>query len=154
MTQTESTLHRCGYCQRYNATTMDHIIPRRQFGESTPDNLVWACRACNSAKGGKTPEQALMKIHWHVDCVVSDEDAESKKWAANPYAPKHSDLESFIRELQEASRRLVLGYLETVPEWQKLSLSDQEKILVKVRRVGLYEKRVGASFNDQLDVIT
>lgn len=39
--------------------TYDHIDPT---GENTLDNLVVACRGCNSRKGGRTPRQAGMKV--------------------------------------------------------------------------------------------
>jgi 5-methylcytosine-specific restriction endonuclease McrA len=39
--------------------TYDHINP---YGPNTLENLVVACRACNSKKGQRTPEQAGMRI--------------------------------------------------------------------------------------------
>lgn len=53
--------HRCAYCGR-KAGTADHIIPRCQGGETKWTNLVAACLRCNQAKGGRTPEQADMKL--------------------------------------------------------------------------------------------
>lgn len=51
----------CGYCGR-SATTIDHIKPRCQGGLSTWDNTVASCLSCNGKKGGRTPEQAGMKL--------------------------------------------------------------------------------------------
>lgn len=51
----------CGYCGSV-ATAVDHIIPRSQCGTSDPSNLVAACKTCNSKKGGRTLEQARMRI--------------------------------------------------------------------------------------------
>ena len=31
----------------------DHLIPRYRGGPESGDNLVWACRSCNSSKGSK-----------------------------------------------------------------------------------------------------
>lgn len=55
--------HRCQYqgCTR-RATTVDHVIPRCQGGPSTWGNLVACCRECNATKGGRTPEQAGMRL--------------------------------------------------------------------------------------------
>lgn len=55
--------HRCQYlgCTR-RATTVDHVIPRCQDGPSTWGNLVACCRECNAQKGGRTPEQAGMRL--------------------------------------------------------------------------------------------
>jgi 5-methylcytosine-specific restriction endonuclease McrA len=56
---------RCQYCgQRKEASelTLDHIVPRSRRGESTPENLVAACVACNTRKGGRTPHEARMPL--------------------------------------------------------------------------------------------
>ena len=55
----------CQYCGK-NFTkqelTLDHVIPKSQGGKSNWENVVCACGKCNRKKGGKTPEQANMKI--------------------------------------------------------------------------------------------
>ncbi len=47
----------CQYCAR-PAENIDHVVPRSQGGQHTWDNVVAACRRCNTKKGGRTPEQA------------------------------------------------------------------------------------------------
>lgn len=47
----------CQYCAR-PAENIDHVIPRSQGGAHSWDNVVAACRRCNTKKGGRTPEQA------------------------------------------------------------------------------------------------
>jgi 5-methylcytosine-specific restriction endonuclease McrA len=42
----------CQYCNQ-EATTVDHVIPRRLGGLDSDDNLVSSCRRCNLAKGGR-----------------------------------------------------------------------------------------------------
>lgn len=51
----------CGYCMN-RADTIDHIIPKCQNGGSTWTNTVASCQRCNTKKGGRTPEQANMKL--------------------------------------------------------------------------------------------
>jgi hypothetical protein len=53
--------YRCQYCQA-KANTLDHVVPRCQGGLSTWSNLVACCLPCNQHKGGRTPEQAGMKL--------------------------------------------------------------------------------------------
>lgn len=53
--------HRCGYCGR-TATTIDHVKPRCQGGQSTWLNTVAACRECNARKAGRTPAEAGMRL--------------------------------------------------------------------------------------------
>lgn len=43
---------RCRYCGR-PATSIDHVVPVSKGGKDEPDNLVPACRSCNSSKGSK-----------------------------------------------------------------------------------------------------
>ena len=59
----ERDRYKCGYCDR-RATTMDHIVPRCQGGQSEWTNCIAACRKCNSDKGGRTPQQAGMRLLW------------------------------------------------------------------------------------------
>ncbi len=57
--------NRCQYCgKRYSTTelSLDHVIPRSQGGGNTWDNIVCACVHCNVRKGGRTPQQAHMKL--------------------------------------------------------------------------------------------
>lgn len=57
--------NRCQYCGRKFSTvdlSLDHVIPRSQGGKSTWDNIVCCCVKCNVKKGGRTPEQAHMKL--------------------------------------------------------------------------------------------
>ena len=57
--------NRCQYCGRTFATkelTLDHIKPRVQGGGNSWTNLVCACVKCNARKGGRTPEQAGMRL--------------------------------------------------------------------------------------------
>lgn len=42
--------------------TRDHIIPRSQNGRDSWTNVVAACKRCNTAKGGRTPEEASMPL--------------------------------------------------------------------------------------------
>ena len=53
----------CQYCgQRSQHLTLDHVVPRRQQGPHTWDNVVAACGRCNLDKAGRTPEEANMKL--------------------------------------------------------------------------------------------
>ncbi len=53
----------CQYCgTSTNDLTLDHVIPRHRGGNHSWENLVSACRQCNHRKGGRTPEEARMKL--------------------------------------------------------------------------------------------
>ena len=40
----------CCYCGSREYLSVDHLIPTKRGGPNTGDNLVWACRSCNSSK--------------------------------------------------------------------------------------------------------
>jgi 5-methylcytosine-specific restriction endonuclease McrA len=57
--------NRCQYCGRKFATSelsLDHVLPRSQGGEANWTNIVCCCVRCNVRKGGRTPEQAGMRL--------------------------------------------------------------------------------------------
>ena len=43
----------CYYCASDRNLCVDHLIPRFRGGPDHADNLVWACKKCNSSKGKK-----------------------------------------------------------------------------------------------------
>ncbi len=43
----------CCYCGIKESLTVDHLIPTKRGGKNAGENLVWACRSCNSSKGAK-----------------------------------------------------------------------------------------------------
>jgi 5-methylcytosine-specific restriction endonuclease McrA len=57
--------NQCQYCGKHFPTadlSLDHVLPKAQGGGESWDNLVCACLWCNARKGGRTPEQAGMKL--------------------------------------------------------------------------------------------
>ncbi len=54
--------NRCQYCGSPEHLTLDHVVPKSKGGKSTWDNLVAACRNCNSNKGHRSPEEAKMPL--------------------------------------------------------------------------------------------
>ena len=55
----------CQYCGKQFSTkelTVDHVVPRVLGGLHTWKNLVCSCVPCNAKKGGRTPEQAHMRL--------------------------------------------------------------------------------------------
>jgi 5-methylcytosine-specific restriction endonuclease McrA len=57
--------HTCQYCGDPFPTselTFDHVTPVAQNGRKDWENIVTCCIACNRRKGGRTPEQAGMRL--------------------------------------------------------------------------------------------
>lgn len=56
---------RCQYCGEKGRTrelNYDHVVPRSQGGKTVWENIVTACYECNANKGGRTPQQAGMRL--------------------------------------------------------------------------------------------
>jgi hypothetical protein len=43
----------CCYCGSKDRLAVDHLISKKKGGQDSGDNIVWACRTCNSSKGSK-----------------------------------------------------------------------------------------------------
>ncbi|TRX62113.1 HNH endonuclease [Fulvivirga sp. M361] len=52
----------CQYCGTRSELTLDHVVPRSKGGKSSWDNLVTACRRCNTHKGDDSPEMAGISL--------------------------------------------------------------------------------------------
>jgi hypothetical protein len=54
---------RCVYCGKHDDGKLhaDHLVPKHRGGLESGDNLVWACRSCNSSKGAKD------LLEWYAD---------------------------------------------------------------------------------------
>ncbi len=53
--------HRCQYCGA-SAENIDHVIPRSKGGPHAWDNVVAACRPCNTRKRDRLLEDSGMKL--------------------------------------------------------------------------------------------
>jgi 5-methylcytosine-specific restriction endonuclease McrA len=57
--------NQCLYCGRYfsrSHLTLDHVKPIVQGGKKSWDNIATACKPCNQRKGGRTPQEASMRL--------------------------------------------------------------------------------------------
>jgi hypothetical protein len=43
----------CCYCGSREHLAVDHLVPTKRGGQDSGDNMVWACRPCNSSKGAR-----------------------------------------------------------------------------------------------------
>jgi 5-methylcytosine-specific restriction endonuclease McrA len=61
----EYTCQYCGETLPSAELTFDHVVPVAQGGRKDWENIVTCCISCNRRKGGRTPEQAHMKLIRH-----------------------------------------------------------------------------------------
>lgn len=53
--------HICQYCGG-RAESIDHVLPRSRGGEHTWENVVAACRRCNTKKMNRLPSEAGLRL--------------------------------------------------------------------------------------------
>lgn len=53
----------CCYCGSREQLSIDHLIPTKRGGENTGENIVWACRSCNSSKCARDALKWLATKH-------------------------------------------------------------------------------------------
>lgn len=93
---------RCQYCGNKFKTpqlTFDHVIPRSRGGKTTWDNIVTACRPCNTRKGRLLPHECGM-------------------------FPRHEASRPNIYELQEQGRKFPPNFLHE--SWHDFLYWDSE----------------------------
>lgn len=78
--------HCCQYCgKRFgtSALSLDHVIPRSRGGPTNWENIVAACLRCNVRKGGRTPQEAGMRL------------------SRGPFKPKSNPMMAFQRHSEK-----------------------------------------------------
>lgn len=63
------TCQYCGKTVARNEATYDHVVPRVAGGVTNFFNILISCVSCNQRKGGRTPQEANMKI---VPCKIKN----------------------------------------------------------------------------------
>jgi 5-methylcytosine-specific restriction endonuclease McrA len=58
----ENTCQYCGLRFARAELNLDHVIPRSRGGVTNWENVVCSCVACNLRKGGRTPDEAGMRL--------------------------------------------------------------------------------------------
>lgn len=80
----------CQYCGKRcpkNELNLDHVIPRSRGGQTTWENVVCSCLACNRRKGGRTPQEARLHLvrkaarpHWTECLNISTKSSLYREW--------------------------------------------------------------------------
>jgi 5-methylcytosine-specific restriction endonuclease McrA len=58
----ENTCQYCGARLPRVDLNLDHVVPRSRGGATTWENVVCSCVPCNLRKGGRTPDEAGMRL--------------------------------------------------------------------------------------------
>lgn len=58
----QNTCQYCGHRFARSELNLDHVVPRRLGGRTSWENVVCCCLPCNLQKGGRTPDEAGMRL--------------------------------------------------------------------------------------------
>jgi 5-methylcytosine-specific restriction endonuclease McrA len=61
-TRDKYTCQYCGVRPHRSRLNLDHVVPRSLGGKTTWENVVCSCVDCNRRKGGRTPQQARLRL--------------------------------------------------------------------------------------------
>jgi hypothetical protein len=53
---------KCQYCGTEKELTLDHLVPKAKGGKTSWNNLVTACKTCNTKKGNYSLEEAGLQL--------------------------------------------------------------------------------------------
>jgi len=76
--------------------TLDHVVPVCQGGKAAWDNLVVACVPCNKEKGGRTPEQAGMRLLRKPKAPMPNDPRLNRRLNVRKMRPEWQDWRKFI----------------------------------------------------------
>jgi 5-methylcytosine-specific restriction endonuclease McrA len=63
----------CQYCGSLGDLTFDHIVPRKNGGVTSWENVVAACSSCNLKKGARSLKQSGLTLRKRVRIPKADE---------------------------------------------------------------------------------
>lgn len=90
-TRDDFTCQYCGDRPPRVQLNLDHVVPRAQGGRTSWENVVASCVSCNRRKGGRTPEQAKLRLR---------SAPERPRWTpmlgAVPHGPRYSEWLPFL----------------------------------------------------------
>ena len=116
----------CNYCGAKEDLALDHIFSRKKGGKDVAENLIFACKSCNSSKGKKDLMKwmidrgeflPLMVIRRYLKLVFS-------------YSLENNILDKTINELNKLELPFELNYLPfnfPEPNNLKLNITDRNK---------------------------
>ena len=113
----------CNYCGSTEHLSLDHIFPQKYGGKDDAENLIFACRKCNSSKGKKDLMEwmkyrkeflPLMVIRRYLKLTFQ-------------YCNRHNLVDKNIDDLKELKLPFKIQFLPTIfPTPDKLILNIQK----------------------------
>ena len=114
----------CNYCGSNGKLALDHIFPKKYGGKDDAENLIFACKTCNSSKGKKD----LMEwMNFRVQFLPLMIIRRYLKLTFN-YCDNHNLLDKHIEDLKQFELPFKIDFLPTdFPKPNELILNITEK---------------------------
>lgn len=115
----------CNYCGSKDNLALDHIFPKKYGGLDNAENLIFACRSCNSSKGKK---DLIEWMNYRGEFLPLMIIRRYLKLTFN-YCYQNNLLESEIDDLNELELPFRIDLLpSSYPKPKELKLNVEEKI--------------------------
>ena len=62
--------NKCSYCDVTEKLALDHVVPQKSGGKDERDNLIYACKTCNSSKGKKDLMEWMIYCHNFLPLMI------------------------------------------------------------------------------------
>ena len=117
----------CNYCGSNEKLALDHIFPQKYGGKDDAENLIFACKTCNSSKGKKDLMEwmsfrneflPLMIIRRYLKLVYK-------------YSNENNLLDKTVSELEKLELPFKIQYLPTEfpkPKFLRLNITEKENV--------------------------
>lgn len=113
----------CNYCGSHNGLALDHIFPKRFGGKDNADNLILACKACNSSKGKKDLMEWMIYRDDFLPLMII---RRYLKLTFN-YCVNNDLMDKSLNEINELELPFKINYLPiSFPEPEHLKLNTDE----------------------------
>ncbi|MDR1384062.1 MAG: HNH endonuclease [Planctomycetaceae bacterium] len=110
----------CNYCGSHEQLSLDHILPQKYGGKDDAENLIYACKKCNSSKGKKDLMEWMQDKNDFLPLMII---RRYLKLIYN-YCDNHNLLDLKINELKDMNLPFNINCLPMkFPEPQKLKLT-------------------------------
>lgn len=117
----------CNYCGSNEKLALDHIFPQKYGGKDDAENLIFACKTCNSSKGKKDLMEWMIFRNEFLPLMII---RRYLKLVYN-YSNENNLLDKTVSELEKLELPFKIQYLPTEfpkPKILKLNITEKENV--------------------------
>jgi len=117
----------CNYCGSNQNLALDHIFPQKYGGKDDAENLIFACKTCNSSKGKKDLMEWMIYRNEFLPLMII------RRYLKLVYkfSNENNLLDKNVQELEKMELPFKIQYLPTEfpkPKFLKLNVADKDNV--------------------------